>query len=117
MPRIVTYRRIVFAGAMLCAMWLGCASAFAADQSKGDPQAGRSLVYTCGGCHGVTGYYNAYPNYHVPRIGGQNYQYIVDALTEYKKGERSHPTMRAQGRSLSIQEIHDIAAYLSSLRK
>jgi cytochrome c553 len=91
------------------------ASAMAADGGKGDPQAGKSLVYTCGGCHGVTGYKNAYPNYHVPRIAGQNYDYIVSALTEYKKGERSHPTMRAQGESLSDADIRNIAAYLSSL--
>ncbi|MBS0440103.1 MAG: cytochrome c [Proteobacteria bacterium] len=89
--------------------------AIAADASKGDPKAGKALVYTCGGCHGVTGYKNAYPNYHVPRIAGQNYDYIVTALTEYKKGERSHPTMRAQGQSLSDEDIRNVAAYLSSL--
>ena len=95
-------------------------TAFAADPvapaaPKGDAQAGRALVYTCGGCHGVTGYKNAYPNYHVPRIVGQNFDYLVAALTAYKKGERAHPTMRAQGESLSEQDINNIAAYLSSL--
>jgi cytochrome c553 len=121
--------RKLLARSMNIAMLAACAgiasAAFAADpiksdpvaavQSKGDPQAGRPLVYTCGGCHGVTGYKNAYPNYHVPRIGGQNYDYLVAALTEYKKGERAHPTMRAQGESLSEQDISNIAAYLSSL--
>ena len=94
------------------------APAFAADAAtapKGDAKAGKALVYTCGGCHGVTGYMNAYPNYHVPRIGGQNYDYLIAALTEYKKGERSHPTMRAQGESLSEQDMKVIATYLSSL--
>ncbi|HZP64905.1 MAG TPA: cytochrome c [Rudaea sp.] len=86
-----------------------------ANSQAGNLQAGRALVYTCGGCHGVTGYKNAYPNYHVPRIAGQNYDYIVNALTEYKKGERAHPTMRAQGESMSDQDIRDIAAYLSSI--
>lgn len=89
--------------------------ATAADAGQGDAALGKPLVYTCGGCHGVTGYKNAYPNYHVPRIAGQNYDYIVAALTEYKKGERSHPTMRAQGESLSDADIKNIAAYLSSL--
>jgi len=83
--------------------------------ARGDAKAGRALVYTCGGCHGVPGYGNAYPHYHVPRIAGQNYDYLVAALTEYKKGERAHPTMRAQGESLSEKDISDIAAYLSSL--
>jgi cytochrome c553 len=87
----------------------------AAEPAKGDPKAGRALVYTCGGCHGVAGHVNAYPNYRVPRIAGQNYDYLVAALTGYKKGERGHPTMRAQGESLSDQDISNIASYLSSL--
>lgn len=70
-------------------------------------------VYTCSGCHGIPGYNNAYPNYHVPKIHNQNEAYIVAALTAYRAGERSHPTMRAQGESLSDQDIADIAAYLS----
>jgi cytochrome c553 len=91
---------------------------YAADAAaKGDAKAGKPLVYTCGGCHGVSGYMNAYPNYHVPRIAGQNYDYLVAALTAYKTGERDHPTMRAQGESLSAEDIRNIAAYLSSLSK
>lgn len=82
---------------------------------KGDPAAGKTKVYTCAGCHGIPGWKNAYPNYHVPKIAGQNYDYLVNALIEYKKGERSHPTMRAQGESLSEQDIRDIATYLSSI--
>ena len=100
---------------LLFAIALFAIPALAADTGMGDAKVGKSLVYTCGGCHGVTGYKNAYPNYHVPRIAGQNYDYIVAALTEYKKGTRSHPTMRAQGESLSDEEIRNIAAYLSSL--
>jgi cytochrome c553 len=86
---------------------------FAAE--KGDAAAGKTKVYTCAGCHGIPGWKNPYPNYHVPKVGGQNYDYLVAALTEYKKGERAHPTMRAQGESLSEQDIRDIATYLSSL--
>ncbi len=107
--------RALFAGVLTLAALLQPAVSHAAEPPKGDPKAGKALVYTCGGCHGVTGYTNAFPNYHVPRIAGQNYDYIVAALTEYKKGERAHPTMRAQGESLSEQDINNIAAYLSSL--
>jgi len=87
----------------------------AAAAEKGNAEEGKLKVYTCAGCHGIPGWKNAYPNYHVPKIGGQNYDYLVAALTEYKKGERSHPTMRAQGESLSEQDIRDIATYLSSI--
>jgi cytochrome c553 len=100
--------------ALLLAVALSIAlPATAAD--KGDAAAGKFKVYTCAGCHGIPGWKNAYPNYHVPKIGGQNYDYLVAALTEYKKGERAHPTMRAQGESLSDADIRDIATYLSSV--
>jgi cytochrome c553 len=82
----------------------------------GDLARGKELTYTCQGCHGVTGYRNAYPNFHVPRIGGQAPQYLINALTEYQQGTRMHPTMQAQARSFSAQDIADIAAYISSLK-
>ena len=50
------------------------------------------------------------------RIGGQSQQYLVNALTEYKKGTRKHPTMQAQASSFSDQDIADIAAFLSELK-
>ena len=78
---------------------------------------GKLLTYTCQGCHGVTGYKNAYPNYHVPKIGGQSAQYLTIALGEYRKGARKHPTMQAQAQSFSDQDIADIAAYLSELKQ
>jgi len=86
--------------------------AASAAHAEGDKAKGRELVYTCNGC-----YANAYPDYHVPHIAGQNEQYIVNALKAYKSGERKHPTMGAQAQSLSDQDIADIAAYLSSIAK
>lgn len=101
--------------ALLLLLALFSANTVLAQESKGDPAEGRLKAYTCTGCHGITGWKNAYPNYHVPRIAGQNYDYVIAALTEYKKGERKHPTMQAQGESLSDADIRDIAAFLSSL--
>ncbi|MFT4257948.1 MAG: cytochrome c [Pseudoxanthomonas sp.] len=83
----------------------------------GNAETGRTLAYTCQGCHGVTGYKNAYPSFHVPRIGGQSATYLEQALTEYKEGKRKHPTMQAQAQSFSAQDIADLAAYLSSLKQ
>jgi cytochrome c553 len=83
--------------------------------AKGDPAKGRLEVYSCHGCHGIQGYESVYPEYHVPRIAGQNEQYIIDALNEYKSGARKYATMDAQASSLTEQQIEDIAAYLSSL--
>ena len=101
---------------LLLASCLLLAAPAAVAQTQGDAQNGRQLVYTCQGCHGVTGYKNAYPNYHVPKIGGQSEVYLVNALTEYQQGKRKHPTMQAQAESFSDQDVADIAAYLSSLK-
>ncbi|CAN4279143.1 cytochrome c [Pseudoxanthomonas sp. LjRoot125] len=82
----------------------------------GNPDTGRTLTYTCQGCHGIEGYKNAYPNFHVPRIGGQSADYLANALTEYRNGNRKHPTMQAQAQSFSDQDIADIAAFLSTVK-
>jgi len=88
-----------------------------ATSAAGDAKKGHQLTYTCQGCHGIPGYKNAYPSYHVPRIGGQSSQYLVNALNEYKKGTRKHPTMQAQAESFTEQDIADIAAFLSTLKQ
>lgn len=82
----------------------------------GNPANGRTLVYTCQGCHGITGYKNAYPSFRIPKIGGQSPQYLTQALVEYRQGKRKHPTMQAQAQSFSDQDIADIAAFLSTLK-
>ncbi len=92
------------------------APAAPAAPATGDATRGKGLTYTCRGCHGLTGYKNAYPSYHVPKIGGQSETYLRNALTEYGTGKRKHPTMQAQAESFSQQDIADIAAYLSSLK-
>lgn len=102
--------RILFAAVAL-SLFAGPALA----DPAGDADEGRIKAYTCTGCHGVTGWANAYPNYHVPKIGGQNYDYLVTALTGYKDGTRQHPTMQVQGEALSEQDIRDIAVYLSQI--
>jgi cytochrome c553 len=82
---------------------------------EGDPARGAALALTCQGCHAIEGYRNAYPSYHVPRLGGQNADYIEVALLGYRRGSRDHATMQAQARTLSDQDIADVAAYFASL--
>jgi cytochrome c553 len=86
----------------------------AGEVAAGNAAHGAKLGYTCYGCHGVPDYRNAYPNYHVPKIGGQHYNYIVAALGEYRSGARPHPTMKGQASSFSEQDARDLAAYFSS---
>jgi cytochrome c553 len=81
---------------------------------QGDATRGAVLAETCKGCHGVPGSHNAYPSYYVPKLGGQNLEYIEIALQGYRRGTRSHPTMQAQAASLSDQDIADLAAFFST---
>jgi cytochrome c553 len=90
-------------------VWL-CGSANAVLAADADN--GRYLAETCLGCHGVEGYYNVYPSYRVPKLGGQGAKYIESALKAYRSGERQHGTMRANAGSLSDQDIADIGAFL-----
>ena len=93
---------------------LAAATASAQDQVKpGDAHRGKAISYTCLGCHGVEGYKNAYPNYSVPKLEGQNPEYLAAALHGYKSGDRSHITMHSQATTLSDQDIADIAAYFA----
>lgn len=92
---------------------VSCWAVLGASQAQGDPKAGHYAFTTCSGCHAVPGYTNAYPNYHVPRLGGQNPDYIVAALSAYKAGQRNHPTMLANASNLTQDDMTNIGAYLS----
>lgn len=100
----------------LVALSLGLSAAVAAASAGADGNAerGKVLAYTCHGCHGVPNYKNAYPNYSVPRLGGQNSLYLENALKAYSEGERPHQTMHAQAAALSDQDRADIATFLQA---
>ena len=84
-----------------------------ATPAKGDAAAGKGkAVAVCSGCHGVPGVRTAYPEvYNVPKLGGQNADYIASALRSYRAGDRYNETMKALASSLTEKEIVDIAAY------
>ena len=82
--------------------------------AEGDPQEGKQKAETCLGCHAIESYTNVYPTYPVPKLGGQNAQYVIDALKAYANGDRPHVTMHAQASTLSEKDMQDIAAFLSS---
>ena len=77
--------------------------------------ASRKNVAMCLGCHSIVGYQASFPEvYKVPRISGQGAEYIVAALTAYKKGERKHPTMQSVATSLSDQDMAGVAAFYAA---
>lgn len=85
-------------------------------QAAGDAADGKVKFYSCGGCHSISGYSNAFPTYPVPRLGRQHKEVIVAALKDYKSGARQHGSMEGNANGLHEQDIEDIAEFLSSQR-
>jgi len=78
----------------------------------GNAEAAKGKVSMCMGCHGIPMYKTVFPEvYHVPLIAGQSPEYLVKALQAYKTGERSHPSMQGIAKSLTDQDMADVAAY------
>ena len=76
-----------------------------------------NAVALCTGCHGISGYKTAYPDvYHVPKIGGQQATYLVNALKAYKSGERSHPSMRAIAATLTEEDMKKLADFYAGAK-
>ncbi len=100
------------ASLFFAAMALVFASGAMAQQSQAKAAPPAVNVSMCTGCHGIAGYRTAYPTvYHVPKIAGQQAEYIVKALQAYKSGARQHPSMRGIAASLSDKDMADLAGY------
>lgn len=95
---------------------LAAAVAFASASSfAANPDAGKATVESvCAACHGITGISAAggFPN-----LAGQKGEYLRNALTAYREGTRKAAIMNNMAASLTDQQIGDIAAYLSSLKR
>ena len=84
-----------------------------AASAKGDAEAGKTKAAPCAACHGPDGNAGIDPQY--PRLAGQYRDYIVQALHEYKKGDRKNPIMAGFAATLSDADIQDLAQYFSTL--
>ncbi len=81
-------------------------------QTSGSAEAAKGKISMCIGCHGIPMYRTAFPEvYSVPMIAGQSPDYIVKALQAYRAGDRGHPSMQGIAKSLSDQDMADLAAY------
>lgn len=108
-------RAVVRAGVSIAAIgfYAFAGAALAQQAPAGDAKRGKTLSYTCLGCHGIDGYKNAYPMYSVPKLQGQHPEYIAAALLGYRDGDRAHLTMHSQAKSLSDPDIQDIATFFA----
>ena len=82
-------------------------------QAAGDSIAGRTVMVQCQICHGKDGL-GTLP--YAPNIAGQKYDYLVHALMAYKAGERRSPMMSAAVKSLSKEDIANVAAYYAAIK-
>lgn len=65
----------------------------------------------CAACHGETGQAGAKG---VPRINGQDFDYLIDALRQYRDGERRAAPMRAVSGALSEADIAELARWYAA---
>lgn len=71
---------------------------------------------TCSACHGADGAQpTPLPGNPPPIIAGQYPDYLIQALMEYRDGQRQNVIMVPQAKALNDAQIHALAAYISSL--
>jgi cytochrome c553 len=89
-------------------------SGLAAVKASGDAAlaaTGKTKAGMCLGCHGT----DAAGGGQVPRLAGQQPEYIVQQLKNFKDGSRIGGPMKAVASNLSDDDMKEIAAYLSGL--
>jgi cytochrome c553 len=65
----------------------------------------------CAACHGEDGHARI-PG--APNLAGQSYQYLLQALHEYRSGQRNVPVMRAAAGPLSEKDMQALAHWFAA---
>lgn len=79
--------------------------------AAGDAAAGQKRAAACAACHGPDG--NSASG-QFPKLAGQNADYIVKQLQDFKSGARKNPIMAGMAAGLSEQDMQNVAAWFSS---
>ncbi|MCG8466172.1 MAG: c-type cytochrome [Xanthomonadales bacterium] len=77
-----------------------------------DAAAGKAKSAMCAACHGADGK-SKVPHY--PHLAGQQEQYLLLQLKNFKSGERPNQIMGPMTQGLSDADIANLAAYYASL--
>ncbi len=84
-----------------------------AASAKGNAENGKArAAQVCAACHGADGAKPSAPDQ--PILAGQHYDYLVQALGDYKSGKRNNAIMKGFAATLSKRDIEDLAAWFSS---
>ncbi|MGH8403512.1 MAG: c-type cytochrome [Gammaproteobacteria bacterium] len=71
---------------------------------------------TCSSCHGADGAHPIpLPGNPPPIIAGQYRDYLMQALKEYRDGQRQNIIMAPQAQALTDAQVKALAAYIASL--
>ena len=97
--------------ALILLMTIACGAQASGDAGKGQKKAAE----VCAACHGPDGGKPSAPDQ--PVLAGQYYDYLVQALSDYKVGRRTNPIMKGFAGQLSKQDIQDLAAWFASQQK
>lgn len=80
---------------------------------------GAQLFKQCAGCHGQDGHNKAFGKSGI--IAGQSAEDLMESIKFYRESEfKAHGTslvMSKQAKSMSMQDINDVAHYISKLPK
>lgn len=79
----------------------------------GDPVAGREKAVKCKQCHGFDGI-GKMPNF--PNLAGQKEAYLVAQLRSFRGGKRQNTMMTFAAKTLSDEDIANLAAYYASIK-
>ncbi len=78
-----------------------------------DVGVGRQKALACSVCHGPVGL-SVTPD--APHLAGQPAIYVAAQLRAYRSGARKHEVMAVLAKSLSDDDINNLAAWFSSIR-
>lgn len=81
-------------------------------QAAAAPAGAQGLSARCAGCHGADGLGVGT----FPALAGKDADYLAKQLRDYKSGARPNPMMATIAKSLSEQDITDLATYYASLK-
>lgn len=79
---------------------------------SGDKAAGKAAASACAGCHGEQGVSGSPAT---PSLAGQDSQYFLAALQEYKNGSRADESMKGVVAALDNRAMKNLAAYYAAL--
>lgn len=92
-------------------LWLLAIAPFAIARAAVASPAPPAQLGLCAACHGENGHARI-PG--APNLAGQPYQYLLQALHEYRNGERRVPVMRAAAGPLTEKDMQALAHWYAA---